>query len=129
MPYHSIRDEASIDIEMMKLLLEHDVDPNQPVYLHDSETVWGLFLISVNERARTDLSASLTKSWLDACRELIRAGAKLNYKFIQCDLTVSSVLERVFSTSEVKELREEFAEAAEIKGIEAQQDSGRCVVQ
>jgi hypothetical protein len=110
MPYHSVRDESSIDVEMIILLLEHDADPNQPVFLYEKETVWGLFLISIHQVALTDVSTSRKQSWFQACQAMIQAGAQPNYDFVQVNMNVSSVLERVFSPSEVMDLCGEFAE-------------------
>lgn len=78
---------------MITLLLEHDADPNQPVFLNDKETVWGLILISVHQVVMTDVSASRRQSWFQACQALIRAGAQLNYEFVQVNMNVSLVLE------------------------------------
>lgn len=119
MPYHSLRDEASIDMRMITLLLEHGADPNQPVYLYYKETVWGLFLISINETGPAKASTSLKESWCQVCRAMIRAGAQPDYRFIQCDPTVSSVLEYVFTTSEVAELQRDMAKKE--REIEARQ--------
>lgn len=131
MPYHSIRDEASIDLEMLKVLLgsPYHASPNQPVYLYSEETVWGLFLISVGEKGRMNVSTGLRKSWFEAIRALIRAGAQLNYRFVQCDLTVTAVLEYVFTASEVAELLKEFTDAEGVRELDAQQTEGHCVVQ
>lgn len=131
MPCHSVRDEASIDVEMVKLQLGPPchADLNQPVYLYSEETVWGLFLISIAEKGRFKVSTSLQKSWYEACKAMIRAGAQLNYSFVQCDLTVLSVLEYVFTASEVTVLLNEFAETERARVLEAQQSDGRCLVQ
>ncbi|KAF2632143.1 hypothetical protein BU25DRAFT_406659 [Macroventuria anomochaeta] len=67
MPYHSVRDDPSVDVDMITILLEYGANPNQPVYLNNKETVWGLFLISINEAGPINTSASLKESWLQAC--------------------------------------------------------------
>lgn len=131
MPYHSIRDEASVDVNIVKLLLEPPLraDPNQQVYLFDKETVWGLFLIAIDTTGAANVSPSLTASWFQACKELIRAGAQLNYSFVRGDLAVSQILEKIFTPSEVMELRTEFAEAEGARAIEAQEAGRPCLVQ
>jgi hypothetical protein len=60
--------------------------------------------------ALTDVSTSRKQSWFQACQALIQAGAQPNYDFVQVNMNVSSVLERVFSPSEVMDLCGEFAE-------------------
>lgn len=115
MPYHFADDEASIDIEMIRLLLNHD-----------GETVWKLFLISMNECDHTGLSAKLKRSWLEARRELIRARAPLNHSFLGYERAVSTILERVFSNSKVMQLREEFADVERAEAFKAQRGSASC---
>ncbi|KAL4876546.1 hypothetical protein BJY04DRAFT_210569 [Aspergillus karnatakaensis] len=71
MPYHSVRDDPSLDTNMVELLLKHGADPNQPVYLSDGYSVWALFLISMLETHK-----NLNTAWFQACRLLIHAGAR-----------------------------------------------------
>lgn len=52
MPFHSSREEASIDVAMVEMLLSHGADPNQPVHLNDGLSVRALFLISIYEAVK-----------------------------------------------------------------------------
>ncbi|PSN61523.1 hypothetical protein BS50DRAFT_504460 [Corynespora cassiicola Philippines] len=129
MPYHSTRDDSSVDIDMITLLLDDGADPNQPVYLYDGETVWGLFLVSIHERDGETSSSSLKQIWFRACQEMIRAGAEPDYKFIRGSgaLTVSSIVKRVFSEPQVVELKEEMEKKRlETETAKLQRQSGRC---
>jgi hypothetical protein len=84
MPYHSQRDDPSVDVDMVRLLLEHGADPNRSVHLNHSRTVWALFLLSIHESAArgqsgaggAKVSASLTNAWYQACELLIEYGAR-----------------------------------------------------
>ncbi|KAL2842430.1 hypothetical protein BJX68DRAFT_278355 [Aspergillus pseudodeflectus] len=82
MPYHSVRDDPSLDTNMVELLLKHGANPNQPVYLNDGYSVWALFLISMHETHKADGAGgsptyqSLNKAWFQTCRMLIQAGAR-----------------------------------------------------
>jgi len=88
MSYHSKRDDPSVNVDMVRLLLERGADPNQPVHLNDSKSVWYLFLLSMHEtvnRVRvgnTRPSTSLTSAWYQSCELLIHHGARKNsYEF------------------------------------------------
>jgi hypothetical protein len=123
MPYHSIRDDPSIDLDMIKLLLDSGADPNQRVYLNDGESVWGLFLISMY-MMRGDESDSLREAWFNACIALIRAGAKPDYAFVHKQWsgmrTVSSVFETIFGFERAAVLQEEidtYKRATSSKGL------------
>lgn len=37
MPYHSIRDDPSVDIDMVEMLLDYGADPNQSVHIYDGK--------------------------------------------------------------------------------------------
>lgn len=112
MPYHSERDDPSIDIEMIKLLLTSGATPNQKVYLNDGRTVWALFLISMEETTNLgEDSPSLKQAWYSACELLIRNGADLNCWLDAnaggTSLTAVSVLEKVFGPDKAAKLSEE----------------------
>jgi hypothetical protein len=52
MPHHSDRDDPSVDVEMVEMLLAHGADPNEQIHLYDGESVWKLFLISISETSK-----------------------------------------------------------------------------
>jgi hypothetical protein len=62
MPYHSQRDDPSVDVVMVKMLLEHGADPNQAVHLNGGQTVWALFLISCYESLAKQAHGQNTRS-------------------------------------------------------------------
>ncbi|KAI0865377.1 hypothetical protein F4860DRAFT_461162 [Xylaria cubensis] len=35
MPYHSVRDDPSVDVDTIRILFKHGADPNQPVRLNE----------------------------------------------------------------------------------------------
>ncbi|KAH6955665.1 hypothetical protein BKA56DRAFT_503443 [Ilyonectria sp. MPI-CAGE-AT-0026] len=77
MPYHSQRDEANIDLDMVLLLLEKGASPNQPVHLNDSRSVWELFLISCWESvSRGEASDASRRAWYAASDQLLDCGAR-----------------------------------------------------
>ncbi|GKZ74569.1 hypothetical protein AnigIFM50267_000806 [Aspergillus niger] len=46
MPYHSQRDEPSVNVRMVEILLQKGANPNAKVYLNKDRTVWALFLLA-----------------------------------------------------------------------------------
>ncbi|KAI1283986.1 hypothetical protein F5Y07DRAFT_96079 [Xylaria sp. FL0933] len=104
MPYHSIRDDPSVDVDMVELLLERGANPNQPVHLNNGTSVWGLFLLSVYESHELHSTSlgfayqSLNKAWYQACFALIRAGARRDClsRYADDGLDLSVILEKVF---------------------------------
>jgi len=112
MPYHSRRDDSSIDMDMVRLLLEHGADPNQKVYLNDGRTVWVLFLLSCYESLQRDgVSMPLKRVWYRASELLILNGARFD-AWIENDgdhlgatLTVPTILETVFGGEEARKLQ------------------------
>ncbi|KAI9932532.1 hypothetical protein AWENTII_005169 [Aspergillus wentii] len=116
MPYHSQRDEPSVDINMVRLLLEHGADPNQKVHVCHGLTVWALFLLSCSSQInrREGLSPSLGGAWYVACEMLIQYGAKPNCSFGFDDMTVHSTLCKIFGNDKAYKL------LAEMQVIQAQ---------
>lgn len=113
MPYHSQREDPKIDIEMVRLLLEHGADPNRKVHLNDGRTVWALFLLSCYESAQRDrVSVSLKRAWYRAGELLILNGARFD-AWIENDgdhpkataLTVPAILTTVFGGEEAGKLQ------------------------
>jgi hypothetical protein len=106
MPYHSTREEASVNLDMIEMLLEKGADPNQAVFLYDGETVWGLFLLSIHSsnmamKGFVRPSETLKNAWFGACRALVRVGADLDYKFIgkyssTIDMDALTIIQQVF---------------------------------
>jgi hypothetical protein len=131
MPYHSIRDDPSLDVDMVELLLYNGADPNQPVRLNRGISVWALFLLSIYETCVRETSGasstyqSLNKAWYQACRALIRAGASSD---CLCNsghegLNAPSMLNRVFGRDRAAVLVQEM----EQKENEAQQLNSSCI--
>lgn len=102
MPYHSARDDPSIDVNMVGLLLERGADPNQQVHLNDGESVWGLFLISMHS-TRDEVFDSWKKAWFCASLLLVRAGTRLDYKFVHEQFVHKTVLGMVTDVFEPEE--------------------------
>ncbi|KAI0537254.1 hypothetical protein GGR58DRAFT_353751 [Xylaria digitata] len=103
MPYHSTREDPSVDVDMVNLLLHNGADPNQPVFLYEGKSVWALFLISIYEtHTQSDRASrtyqSLYKAWYRACDALILAGARADcLSNIKPGYpSASSILDRVF---------------------------------
>ncbi|KAI0555886.1 hypothetical protein F4679DRAFT_578007 [Xylaria curta] len=123
MPYHSARDDPSVDVDMVKLLLKHGADPNQPVHLNGSNSVWALFLLSINENHKRDGPSasstyrSLNKAWYEACLELIEAGARRDClsNYARKGLTMSSILKNVFGQDRAAKLEEEIDKLNEVE--------------
>ncbi|KAH7183607.1 uncharacterized protein B0J16DRAFT_307950 [Fusarium flagelliforme] len=112
MPYHSQRDEAGIDIEIITLFLDQKACPNEPVHLNDGRTVWALFLMSMNESSMKGEVSTVTKQvWYNVCESLIRHGAEPD-----CQLhndgafTVEEVLKVVFGADRAAVLLRLLAE-------------------
>ena len=115
MPYHSQREDTSVDIEMVRLLLEHGADPNQKVHLNDGRTVWALFLLSCHEMVQRDeASAALRAVWKRVSELLITNGADLGAWIENEDrrsargfpvMTVPTILETLFGEDEAQSLR------------------------
>ncbi|KAF2849617.1 hypothetical protein T440DRAFT_499542 [Plenodomus tracheiphilus IPT5] len=120
MPYHSRRDDSSVDIAMVQMLLEHGADPNQPVYLNDGRTVWALFLLSIHESAAraqggtsgANVTTTLETAWLHACELLIEFGAKADCFLVRHrpELTIWVIFEGAFGPARTATLRNRMAE-------------------
>lgn len=98
LPYHTRRDFASVDIEMVELLLERGADPNDRVFLCDNHTVWGLFLLSCFEASNSPEHVSETTkgAWQRATELLIEHGASYDCFGQPTAFTVRGILEQVF---------------------------------
>ncbi|KAI4694175.1 uncharacterized protein J4E84_002757 [Alternaria hordeiaustralica] len=83
---HSKRDEPSVSVDMVRLLLERGANPNQPARLNDSKSVWHLFLLTMDETVSRPLPsgakhgrkppAGLISAWYQSCELLIQQGAR-----------------------------------------------------
>jgi hypothetical protein len=143
MPYHSLRDDPSVDLEMVRLLLDNGADPNQRMYLNNGKTVRALFLLSCHEtrspsRPHNDgsigyntrygviVQASLSKAWLLACELLISHGARWDCRLTEGkpELTVSSVPQGLFGVLQTKRLERLLEEKAK----EMQRSGRACVL-
>ena len=73
-------DEELVDLKLVRLLLEHDADPNEPVYLYtdpsgEGQTVWTLFLsFCLYHRKQVMVSPREVRSWYNAVDLLVASG-------------------------------------------------------
>ncbi|KAK7991117.1 hypothetical protein PG990_015397 [Apiospora arundinis] len=108
MPYHSDRDDPSVDVNMVRLLLDFGASPNQQVYLNDGRTVWALFLLSMYEtKNRDEDNPDLTGAWYAACDLLVQHGASPDCWLEDAGstrLTAYLVLEKVFGPEKAQSL-------------------------
>ncbi|CAA9965144.1 hypothetical protein PTMSG1_08503 [Pyrenophora teres f. maculata] len=133
MSYHSHRDDPSVEISMVKLLLEYGADPNQPVYLNNGKSVWALFLIFIyTSSARSKgsrgagISASVRNAWYQACELLIEYGARQDGVLVAdfSELTIQLIWERVFDAARSETLQKLVEENAQKK----QAQKGSCLL-
>ncbi|KAI2631192.1 hypothetical protein GGS21DRAFT_168574 [Xylaria nigripes] len=112
MPYHSTRDDPSLDVAMVEMLLDNGANPNQQVHLNGGASVWELFLISITETDRLNrLNArptfqSLNNAWFLASLALIRAGARNDC--FEHSLVVHETFQHLFGMDKANELEEEM---------------------
>ncbi|KAF2967776.1 hypothetical protein GQX73_g5820 [Xylaria multiplex] len=123
MPYHSTRDDPSVDVDMVKLLLQNGADPNQPVFLYEGKSVWALFLLSIYETYRDSDGTSWTyrnleKAWYRACEALVIAGARADClsNMARKGLSAYSILTSVFGQDRASVLE---------KGMKQQENKAR----
>ena len=134
MKYHTLRDDPSVEVGMVKLLLEHGADPNQPVYLNDGKTVWALFLLSIHESAarnesatgRLGISTSLRNAWYDACVLLIEHGARQDCVLVKDrpEVTIQVICEGALGAERASSLQRLMEE----KSQEMQSQKGLCIL-
>ncbi|KAI4666946.1 uncharacterized protein J4E88_010367 [Alternaria novae-zelandiae] len=132
MRYHSKRDDPSVNVDMVRLLLDRGADPNQPVHLNDGKSVWLLFLLSIHEtvlrahKGGTKPSGSLTSAWYQCCQLLIQHGAQRNLYLPKTESVsaVGSVLRDLFGSAKTDALEE----LLDKKEQEEQQSTGSCMV-
>lgn len=126
MPYHSRRDESSVDVNMVQLLLKYKTDPNQIIYLNGHRTVWEQFLLSCYESVDQEkTSPTLKNAWYQTSELLIRHGARYNHWLVNDreGLNMISILIGVFGEEKADILRRMMEE------METQhQSKGLCVV-
>lgn len=127
MPYHSRRDEASVDVNMVQLLLKNGADPNQELHLNDGRTVWAQFLLSCQESIHVEnIPPTLKNAWYQASEMLIQHDAQYSHWLGRNvgELSMSQVLDRVFGEAKAAELLRMMEE----KEKQKQQASSSCVV-
>jgi hypothetical protein len=120
MDFHSSRDDPNVDPNMVRMLLAHGANPNQPVNLYDGQTVWSLFLISMYELSNRESSTNsihntLKSAWYSSCEALIAAGAstwKNTFSQYHDGLTVYVLLTRVFGADRAQRLQDQIEAVA-----------------
>jgi hypothetical protein len=130
MDYHSTRDDPNVDPDMVKVLLAHGANPNQPVRLHNDESVWALFLISIYEGNKqfepgSPSSKSLKMAWYRVCESMIGAGAHWAEFVTDCDgLDMTRVFYEVFGAVRAETLRKQIEAVA----IQKEEDKTKQLV-
>ncbi|KAH5096643.1 hypothetical protein HBI56_137370 [Parastagonospora nodorum] len=129
MDYHTTRDDPSVDIKMVELLLAHGANPNQSVHLYDGESVWALFLLSIHEANRqegsgTSLPESLKTAWYASCEAMIRVGAQSDHITVvvkgRPGLNTTTILSGVFGPERAKILEDQIEAIAARKEMEGE---------
>ncbi|KAL8842262.1 MAG: hypothetical protein Q9170_000588 [Blastenia crenularia] len=68
-----------IDFDLVRTLLEKGADPNQAISIYGDISVWGIFLLHINEtKDRSDANAK--GKWFQAAEVMIRKGADRGLK-------------------------------------------------
>lgn len=127
MPYHSRRDEPSVDVNMVQMLLENGADPNKKLYLNQGRTVWAQFLLSCRISTHVEkVTPTLWNAWYQASKILIQHDARYSQWLgrNQGELGMFHVLSQVFGRAKAAELRTMMEE----KEKQKQQASSSCVV-
>ncbi|KAL2849870.1 hypothetical protein BJY01DRAFT_210429 [Aspergillus pseudoustus] len=117
LPYHYHRnDDAAVDPQLVKLLLERSANPNQPVHLNDGQTVWGLFLASCFAKS-LDASDTVRRTWYEAAEHLIEHGADAHWSTTTVKHgNVSAVLQAILNDAEAATLLRRMQEVEEEAG-------------
>ncbi|KAI8664187.1 hypothetical protein NCS55_00926500 [Fusarium keratoplasticum] len=114
MPYHSQRDDPSIDVNMVRLLLDNGASVNQKVHLNDGRTVWALFLLSCYESTtRGEATAPMREAWYQASELLCQHGADPQCWLDDNDasMNVAGVMDKLFGRDRALHLQSLMAEA------------------
>ena len=109
--YQIERGDASIDVEMVSLLLGKGADPNQIVHIYGGCSVWHIFLAFCRKYA-DKAPPPLKNTWYQAMELLIEHGAdsKIRLAVGGDRLTVPEVLRKVFASGEAARLERKIAE-------------------
>lgn len=120
MPYHSIRDDPIVSVEMVKLLLSHGANPNQVVHILNGEPVWALFLISMLETKTMQhmdgVQPSLRRAWYQCCEALIENGGRFDHvpnAIKDRGRDIASILKEIFGIGEAMRLMCRIEEKAQ----------------
>jgi hypothetical protein len=103
-------DDPSVNIEMVRMLLEFDPDRrdniNETLYCLTDRSIWTSFLVSCHEAVlyskaapgRRAIAPSLREAWYKACEELICAGAEPRDKIMSTapDLRIHETIRALF---------------------------------
>lgn len=127
MPYHSRRDEPSVDINMVQLLLNNGADPNKKLHLNDDRTVWAQFLLSCQTSIHAEnITPTLEDAWYQASEMLIQHDARYSHWLgrNRGELIMSQNLDIVFGEAKAAKLMRMMEENEKQK----QQTNSLCVV-
>lgn len=110
--------DQPIDTKMVELILSKGGDPNQEIYIYDSQTPWSLFLTKCYEKHAMIKKRKLERSaWCHALALLIENGADVNRKCItyvvqsdeqrakETKMRVDEVIAHAFAADEIADLQ------------------------
>jgi hypothetical protein len=115
--------EARPDFEMVRLLLDHGADPNQPVFIYDNKCVWHLFLRLCNENGHHRLfqsSEDESKDMYSVVELLVQNGADFNCEFEDGEgrvVTGTSALRAFLTEKDIETLERLLAEKKRHSGF------------
>ncbi|KAF8242251.1 hypothetical protein K440DRAFT_639383 [Wilcoxina mikolae CBS 423.85] len=132
--YQVQREDASMDVKMVSLLLGKGADPNQIIHIYDGRSVWDIFLLSCYQNSE-QASPRLKDAWYKAMELLIEHGGnpkirckapanrgarrsetnakKWNNESSESKFfTVPEILQRIFTSKNTTRLEQKMAEVS-----------------